>query len=301
MSQSAAAYTKIPPSIHQPTNKQVALFFPVFFVVGFSSPPRSPHSERIIIDIDIKRKETIGHAGCVSPMNRVLHPLSSITKHHNTIIITRKQELLLGRYNIRKFVSHIASPSASSFSNNNDNTSPRCYSRNTTPMKLQFSKWAVLLLSTSRYSSAWTQRNTPIYQSATSSSSSSFFMSKSAFSSMDDDSKIATLSLSVPPPEETTTMKKTMKMMMIPQEGNVVADGQIVSSFRGGLISVRVDDDFVEGFPTTTTNTPPSMMVSPASGKENPKSSLGTFCGGSCGGGNTNIVRGGYPLFCNCL
>ena len=51
-----------------------------------------------------------------------------------------------------------------------------------------------------------------------------------------------------------------------------MADGHVVSSFQGGLIAVRVDDDFTEVLPSGT-----PLVVAPTNPlqKENTKSSLG--------------------------
>ena len=51
-----------------------------------------------------------------------------------------------------------------------------------------------------------------------------------------------------------------------------MADGHVVSSFQGGLIAVRVDDDFTEVLPSGT-----PLVVTPMNPlqKENTKSSLG--------------------------
>jgi len=90
---------------------------------------------------------------------------------------------------------------------------------------------------------------------------------QSAVPSTEDDSKIATTMA------PSSSLEGTLRTPpSLTREGNVVADGHVVSSFQGGLIAVRVDDDFTEVIPSGT-----PLVVAPTNPlqKENTKSSLG--------------------------
>ena len=91
---------------------------------------------------------------------------------------------------------------------------------------------------------------------------------QSAVSSTEDDAKLATTT-TIPPSSLDGTLRT---LSSLTREGKVVADGHVVSSFQGGLIAVRVDDDFTEVLPSGT-----PLVVAPTNPlqKENTKSSLG--------------------------
>jgi hypothetical protein len=86
------------------------------------------------------------------------------------------------------------------------------------------------------------QKNVPMIHKL----SSAMRQSQRLFSSTNDDSMFMTVAPSLSSSEGTTGAATPALTRL---QGKVVAYGHVVSSFPGGLLSVRVDEDFVEALP----------------------------------------------------